>query len=139
MNKEEQIRHFVMEYPIEVPEQALENERNYIRMEMRHRMNYDTLTSGRHHFDPEGELEEMKDELEEAAYYEAKYDLVIRDIIARENFSVTREELEEEARAMAQRQNSTLEMIYRFFGKDLAMLEKDVKRRKAEQWICQRT
>ena len=139
MNKEEQIRRFIMDYPIEVPEQALENELNYIRLEMRHRMRYDTLTGGPHHFNADGELEQMEDELRQAAYYEAKYDLVIKDIMGRENFSVTRRELEEEAAAMAERQNSTVEMVYRFFGEDLAMLEKDLKRRKAEQWICEKS
>lgn len=137
MNEEEKIRRFVMEYSIEVPKQAVENELNYIRMEMRHRMNYDTLTGGGHHLDPYGELEQMKDQLYQAAYFEAKYDLVIKDIIARQNFSITREELEEEAAAMAQRQHSTVDLVRRFFGEDLSMLEKDVKRRKAEQWICQ--
>lgn len=139
MNKEEQIRRFIMDYPIEVPRQALENELNYIRLEMRHRMRYDTLTGGPHHFDADGELEQMEDELRQAAYYEAKYDLVIKDIIARENFSVTRRELEEEAAAIAERQHSTIEMVYRFFGEDLAMLEKDLKRQKAEQWIFEKT
>lgn len=139
MNKEEQIRRFIMDYPIEVPPQALENELNYMRMEMRHRMRYDTLTGGPHHFNADGELEQMEDELRQAAYYEAKYGLVIRDIIARENFSVTRRELEEEAAAIAERQHSTIEMVYRFFGEDLAMLEKDLKRQKAEQWIFEKT
>ena len=87
----------------------------------------------------DGELEQMEDELRQAAYYEAKYGLVIRDIIARENFSVTRRELEEEAAAIAERQHSTIEMVYRFFGEDLAMLEKDLKRQKAEQWIFEKT
>ena len=56
----------------------------------------------------------MEDELRQAAYYEAKYDLVIKDIIARENFSVTRRELEEEAAAIAERQHSTIEMVIPF-------------------------
>ena len=102
-------------------------------------MRYDTLTGGPHHFNADGELEQMEDELRQAAYYEAKYGLVIRDIIARENFSVTRRELEEEAAAIAERQHSTIEMVYRFFGEDLAMLEKDLKRQKAEQWIFEKT
>ena len=96
-----------------------------------------TLTGGGHHLDPYGELEEMKDELFDAAYYEAKYDLVIKDIIVRQDFSVTRDELKKEAAAMAERQNCALELVYRFFGEDLAMLEKDVKRKKAEKWILE--
>ena len=63
-------------------------------------------------------------------------DLVLKEIIARENFAVTREELEVEAEAMAQRQNTSVEMIKSFFGEELAMLETDVKQRKAMDWIC---
>ncbi len=136
-NREEKIKSFVTQYPIEVPEQAVENELNYIQLEMRHRMQYDTLTGGRLHLNPFGELEEMKEELYQAAFYEAKYDLVIKDVISRRNFSVTKEELEEEACAMAQRQNTSMEMIRRFFGEDLAMLEGDIKRQKAENWMLE--
>lgn len=135
MDREEMIRKYILEYNIEVPEERIAEERNYIQREMRHRMQYDTLTTGAHHLFPGQELENMKEELNQAAYYEAKYDIVIRDIIKVQNFSVTNEELKEEAISMAERQNSTVDMIKRFFGEDFAMLADDVERRKAEEWI----
>lgn len=135
MNREQKLKTYIMKYPLEVPNDMLENELNYIQLELRHRMQYDTLTGGPPHINPAKELADMKDELHQAAYYEAKYQLVIKDILAKQNFSITRKELEDEAIAIAQRQNSTLDMVYRFFEEELAMLEQDIKRQKAEQWI----
>lgn len=136
MDREQIIRRFVEGYGIEVPAERVENELNYIRQEMKHRMRYDTLTGGSAHLFPERELAEQRDELFAAAFYEAKYDLVIKDIIDRQQFPVTQEELEAEAEAIARRQSSTVEMVKRFFGEDLKMLERDIRIRKAEDWIC---
>lgn len=66
----------------------------------------DTLTGGALHIFPEAEL------------------------------NAQRAELEAEAAAMAARQGCTVEMIRGFFGPDLAMLERDVKTKKAEDWIA---
>lgn len=139
VTREEQIRKFILNYELEVPQYHIDREMNYIQLEMRHRMQYDTLTGGRLHLNPWGELEEMKEELYQAAFYEAKSDLVMKDIIAKQNFIVSKEELEAEAEAMAQRQNCSVDMVRRFFGNDLAMLEGDVKRQKAEKWILTQT
>ena len=139
VTREEQIRKFILNYELEVPQYYIDREMNYIQLEMRHRMQYDTLTGGRLHLNPWGELEEMKEELYQAAFYEAKSDLVIKEIIAKQNFIVSKEELEAEAEAMAQRQNCSVDMGRQFFGNDLAMLEGDVKRQKAEKWILTQT
>lgn len=139
VTREEQIRKFILNYELEVPQYYIDREMNYIQLEMRHRMQYDTLTGGRLHLNPWGELEEMKEELYQAAFYEAKSDLVIKEIIAKQNFIVSKEELEAEAEAMAQRQNCSVDMVRQFFGNDLAMLEGDVKRQKAEKWILTQT
>lgn len=135
MDRDTALRKYVEEYPIEVPESLVENEYHYIMLEMRHRMQYDTLTGGRHHIFPQAELEAQREELLHAAYFEAKSPLVLRNVIAEQNFTVSKEELEAEAEAMAKRQNATIEMIKTFFGEDLAMLERDVKERKAIDWI----
>lgn len=135
MDREQLLRKYILEYDVEVPEEKIVEELQYIQLEMRHRMQYDTLTTGAHHLFPTQELENMKEELYQAAYYEAKQDMVIRDIIQKQAFTVTREELEQEAAAMARRQDSTVELIKSFFGEDLAMLASDVKRQKAEAWL----
>lgn len=135
--REEKLRSAILAYDLEVPQERIDQELRFIQLEMRHRMQYDTMSGGGVHINPWAELEEMKEELQQAALYEAKYDLVIRDIISKQAFSVTREELEEDARAMAERQECSLDMVKQFFGQDLAMLEGDIKRRKAEAWLCE--
>ncbi len=52
-----------------------------------------------------------------------------------EGFEASPEELLAEAEAMARRQNTTVEMVQSFFGKDLAGLTGDVKRRKAKEFL----
>jgi len=136
MSREEKIRAFIEAYEIELPAAKVENELNYIMTQLRHGMQYDALTGGELHLNPGAELEAQRKELLKLAEYEVKQELVIKDVIAKVGFSVSREELEAEAQAMAVRQNCTLEMIRSFFGDDLAMLERDVKIRKAEDWIC---
>ena len=135
MNKDVLLRKYILDYDIEVPEHLIENELNYIMLEMRHRMQYDTLTGGGLHLFPQAELDAQKEEFYQAAYYEAKYDLVMKAIITEQNFTVTREDLDAEAVAMAERQNTTVDMIKTFFGENLSMLERDVKERKALDWI----
>lgn len=129
-------RTFVKQYQIHVPEELVENELRYITLEMRHRMQYDTLTGGGLHLHPRQELEEQEEELRQAAIFEAKSDLVVKDIIAKQGIEVTRAELEREAEELAQRQGATVQQVKDFFGEDLAMLGRDIKEKKAVAWAC---
>ncbi|MBQ2895107.1 MAG: hypothetical protein IJE26_00180 [Oscillospiraceae bacterium] len=137
MTREEKLRAFVDGYTIEVPAAKVENELSYIMTQLRHGMQYEALSGGEFHLDPRGELEAQRPQLERLAYLEVKQELVLKDVAARQNFTVTRAELEAEAAAMAERQGCSVELIRSFFGEDLAMLERDVKRKKAEDWICE--
>lgn len=130
-------KRFVENYEIDVPEDAVENELHFIMLDMRHRMRYDTLTGGSYHFNARAELAEQEEELRAVARLEVKSGLVMKALLAEHQFTVTKEELEAEAAAMAQRQNTTVEMIQGFFGADLAMLERDVKERKVIDWVCE--
>ncbi len=134
MTREQAWKQFVENYEIDVPENKVLNEMNLIRMDMRHQMQYDMLTGTETHLFPEMELDQQMDEIRKMAVYEVKSELVMKAVLAKQNFTVTREELEAEAIAMAQRQNTTVEMIKGFFGEDLAMLERDVRERKAMAW-----
>ncbi len=133
-NREYQWKRFVRNYNIEVPQDKVEQEIYLIRMDLRHRMQYDTLTTGTMHFFPDEELDEQMDDIRDAALFEVKSTLVMKDILKMQDFPVTREELEAEAEAMAKRQNTTVELIKGFFGEDLTMLERDVRERKAMDW-----
>lgn len=130
-------RRFVGEYDIEVPESAVEDELEYLKLAMRHNMQYDRLTGGKAHPFPERELAQQEGELRAFASFEAKAPLVLKAIIAEQGFTATREELEAEAAALVERQGSTVDMVRRFFGDDLAMLERDVLERKAMDWACE--
>ena len=134
--REEKWRRFVEDYDIEVPEEAIADELAYIELEMRHRMQYDRLTGGDPHLFPGIELASQAEELRAAAVFEAKAPLVVKDVIAKQGLTASYEELEAEAREMAEREASTLEMVKRFFGDDLAMLERDVLERKVIDWAC---
>ena len=137
MTREAAWRQFVEEYNIEVPEESIENELRYIMTEMRHRLQYDTLINHVPHFQAQAELADQEDEYRALAFYEAKSDLVMKKLLTEWNPAVTRKELEEEAEAVAMRQNSTIDMVKSFFGEDLAMLERDIKERKIKDRILE--
>ncbi len=130
-------RKFVADYEIDVPESAIENELEYIKLDMKHRMQYDQMSGGGMHLFPQMELAEQEAELREAAVFEAKAPRVLKEIIAQQGITTTQDELEAEAQAMAEREGSTIEMVKRFFGDDFAMLERDVLERKAIDWACE--
>lgn len=136
-SRDETWKRFVESRDIDVPEDAVENELNFMMLDMRHRMQYDTLTGGGYHFNARAELAEQEEELRALARFEVKSGLVMKALLAERQFTVTQEELEAEAEAMARRQNTTVELIRTFFGGDLAMLERDVKERKAIDWVCE--
>lgn len=75
--------------------------------------------------------------LQVEALRRAKEMLVLREIMAAQTFPVTQGELEAEAAAIARRQNTTVAELKRFLGEDLAMLQSDLKKRKAAAWACE--
>ena len=131
---EEVWRTFVDDYDIEVPESAIQNELEYITLQLRHNMQYDRLTGGDLHLFPGRELQGQADELRAAAVFEAKEPRVLKAIIAEQGITASPDELLAEAQAVAARQNTTVEELQRFFGDDLAMLERDVREAKARAW-----
>ena len=130
-------RKFVADYEIDVPESAIENELEYIKLDMKHRMQYDQMSGGGLHLFPQMERAEQEAELREAAVFEAKAPRVLKEIIAQQGITTTQDELEAEALAIAGREGSTIEMVKRFFGEDYALLERDVLERKAMDWACE--
>ncbi|MBQ8563115.1 MAG: hypothetical protein IJ443_04410 [Firmicutes bacterium] len=135
-SRESKVRDYIKRYEIEVPKELVIEEYEYMCQAMNQKMRYQAMGTGPSLQEMQQEAEQYLDEMKEEAYFSVKMDLVLKEIIARENFAVTREELEVEAEAMAQRQNTSVEMIKSFFGEELAMLETDVKQRKAMDWIC---
>jgi FKBP-type peptidyl-prolyl cis-trans isomerase (trigger factor) len=134
MTRDEAWRRFVEDYDIEVSPEAIENERRLIELDLRHRMQYDRLTGGDAHIFPSQELAEQEEELNRTALFEAKEPLVLRALQERLQLTVTDEELEAEAVALAKRNGTTVATVRRFFGDDLSMLSRDVINRKLIDW-----
>lgn len=129
-------RAYVAAYDIEVPEERIEREYEMVRADMKHRMMYAQMSGGETHLFPDMELAEMEGDLREAALFEAKEPLVLRDLTKKLDVVVTPEELLAEAEAMAKRQSTTVDEIKRFFGEDLSLLERDVRENKIREWAC---
>ncbi len=133
---EEAWHRYVLAYDIEVPQEDVEEELYLIRADMKHRMVYAQMMGEESHPFPDLELEQQKDALVEAAIFEVKEPRVLKDLTAKLNIVVTPEELLAEGEAIAQRQGSTLDEVKRFFGQDLALLERDVRENKIRTWAC---
>lgn len=129
-------RAYVAAYDIDVPEERIEQEYQLVRADMKHRMMYAQMSGGETHLFPDMELAEQEDEILAAAVFEAKEPLVLRDLAKKLDVTVSPEELLAEAEAMAERQGTTVEEIKRFFGQDLALLERDVRENKIRAWAC---
>ncbi len=133
---EEAWRRYVLAYDIKVSQEDVEEELYLIRADMKHRMMYEQMSGGVPHPFPEMELEKQADELMEAAIFEVKEPLVLKDLTKKLDVQVTPEELLAEGQAIAERQGSTLDEVKRFFGQDLAFLERDVRENKIRAWAC---
>lgn len=134
MTNEERWRAYVLAYDVEVSQEDVEEELYRVRADMKHRMVYAQMSGGEPHPFPEMELAEQTDALMEAAVFEVKESLVLKDLAAKVDVTVTKEELLAEAEAIAAREGSTLDMLRRFFGEDFALLERDVRDRKIRDW-----
>ncbi len=127
---------YVEQYPLTVPQKAMEEELHMLILEEKQRMQYEMLTGEAMHLSPQDELNENMDALREEALRRAKEKLVLHEILAAHAFPVSEEELAEEAETIARRQKTTVADLKRFLGEDLAMLEGDLQNRKAVAWAC---
>lgn len=137
MTQEMLFSKYAEQYPLTVPQEAVENELQLLILEEKQRIQYETLTGFAVHLSPQEELNKKMEELQAEALRRAKEMLVLREIMAAQTFPVTPEELEAEAAAIARRQNTTVAELKRFLGEDLAMLQSDLKKRKAAAWACE--
>ena len=136
-SKETLWREYVETYDIDVSADRVQEEYEFIRADMKHRMMYAHMSGGETHLFPDAELEAQEDALRAAALFEAKEPLVLQELTKKLDIAVTPEELLAEAEVMAQRQNTTVAELKRFFGDDLALLERDVRESKIRNWACE--
>ena len=117
-------------YEIEVPDELVQNEVAYFTAQAKHCLQYEALTGEGNHPFAALEVEEHMDEIREAAYFEAKSELILKTELKANPPAVTAEELQAEAEKLCRQENTTLDFIRRFFGDDLNGLERDLQRRK---------
>ena len=72
-------------------------------LEMNQRLRYETLATGKTHEFSWEEMDNQMETFKEEAYRLVKTDLVLKGIIEAEQLEVSKEELEEEVRAIAAR------------------------------------
>lgn len=136
MTQEQLFSKYAADYPLEVPQDAWDAQLDLLLLEKKQQMQYEMLTGTAIHLQPQAELAAQMDCLRAQAFVQAKEQLVLQAILREQSFTITPQELEEEAAAMAQRQHTTVESIRRFFGKDFSLLRRDLLQRKAIAWAC---
>lgn len=118
-------------HDVEVPQNLVDDEVRMMVLELNHRLRYESLTSGRYAGFTQAEMAGRMEEFREEAFKLVKTRLVLKRIIEAEHLEVSQEELEEEAKAIAVRQQMPIEMVKGFLGEDLAPLKDDLLMRKA--------
>jgi trigger factor len=134
---------------IEVTQDAIDEEALRMAREWSHRMKYESMASGSGGGIDGGGIdggggfisplsmvtEDLMNEFRVQAAKQIKAERVLRQVIADERLEVTREELEQEAKALSEQQQVPLETVRDFFGEDMALLRDDLLVRKALDFI----
>jgi trigger factor len=120
---------------IEVPQDLVDDEVKMMVIGLNHKMKYESLASGRYIGFMQDDMADRMEKFREEAFKLVKTRLVLKGIIKAENFEVTKEELEEEAKAISVRQQMPIEMVKDFLGEDLELLKDDLLVRKAINFV----
>ena len=124
---------------IEVPQAQIEKEAAVKMLEYRHRLQYESMSSGIHYDQMYGQTQETVEKLLEKfrkeAFQELQAQMLLQAVITEERLTVSPEELETEALAIAARQKVPPEMVKRFLGEDYGMLRRDLLEKKALQFL----
>ncbi len=120
---------------IEVPQDLVDDEFTMMILEFNHKMKYESLASGSFIGLTQDEIADRTEKFKEEAFKIVKTRLVLKGIIEAENLEVTKDELEEEAKAISIRQQVQIEMVKDFLGEDLELLKDDLLVRKAIDYV----
>ncbi len=120
---------------IEVPQDLIDNEVTMIVMDLKHKMKYESMASSGYFDCLPDDMTDRMEEFREEAFKLVKTRMVLKGIIEAENFKITKEDLEEEAKAISVRQHIPVEMVKNFLGEDLEALKNDLLVRKAIDFI----
>ena len=89
MTQEMLFSKYAEQYPLTVPQEAVENELQLLILEEKQRIQYETLTGFAVHLSPQEELNKKMEALQAEALRRAKEMLVLREIMAAQTFPVT--------------------------------------------------
>lgn len=120
---------------IEVPQDLVDDEVTMMVNELKHTMKYESMLSGGYFDSMQEDMADRMEKFREEAFKLVKTRLVVKGIIEAENFEVTKEELEEEAKAISVRQQMPIKMVKDFLGEDLESLKDDLLVRKAIDFV----
>jgi trigger factor len=120
---------------IEVPQGLIDDEVTMMIIELNQKMKYESLASARYIGFMQDDMADRMEKFKEEAFKLVKTRLVLKGIIDAENFEVTKEELEQEAKAISVRSQMPIEMVKDFFGEDLEPLKDDLMVRKAIDFV----
>lgn len=120
---------------IEVPQDLVDDEIKMMILELNHKMKYESLASSMYIGFTQDDMADRMEKFKEEAFNLVKTRLVLKGIIEAENFEVTKEELEEEAKAISVCQQMPIEMVKDFLGEDLELLKDDLLLRKAIDFV----
>lgn len=137
MTKEQAYRKYIKDYDIEVPEERVQNMFEYFLLQAKHNMQYDTLINGAVHLNKAQELAEIEEDMREAAWFEAKSDLVMKELMKQLDPEVTDEELQAKAEEKCRKDGTTMDMLKMFFGPSLSGLKRDLQEEKVKDWILE--
>ena len=105
----------------------------------RHRLQYENMISGIPYDQIYGQTQETVEELQEKflgeAVHELQIQILLQTVITKEHLTVSPEELEAEALAIAARQKVPPEMVKRFLGEGYGMLRRDLLEKKALRFL----
>ncbi|WP_206812967.1 trigger factor [Paradesulfitobacterium ferrireducens] len=120
---------------IEVPQDLVDDEVKMMVIELKHKMKYESMSSSGYFDFMQDDMADRMEEFREEAFKLVKIRLVLKGIIEAENFEVTKEDLEVEAKAISVRQQMPIEMVKDFLGEDLESLKDDLLVRKAIDFV----
>ena len=120
---------------IEVPQDLVNNEVTMMVTRLKHKVKYESMSFGGYFEFTQEDMADCIEEFREEAFKLVKTKLVLGGIIEAENFEVSKEELEEEAKVISDRQQISIKMVKDFLGEDLESLKDDLLVKKAIHFV----
>lgn len=128
---------YVDEAEIDVPENKVQDEIHMMQVELKHNAQYSVMCGENDMLTSVKEMDEAMQEIPQKAYHQVKTELVLDRVIRENNLMPSEEEVKTEAERISKEKNIPLEMMEKFFGKNYALLVRDLQVRMAAELICE--